>query len=301
MLGKGKVIDKSYDELLKVEYYLIAINFKDLKDIVRSWYEGIDFAEFDERATLRIQPEFSEMKRAGIICNFFFVYQEGDEHYLLDGFNRLLTDYGEVDVNQTVYVRLITDTLNGILKDGDITRIMFHLNTWKLFGRKDTTKINDYIDRGFRLLLYKKYGITIWKWGREKEDYENKSRYEDDVIVLTKYIKNESEVWDMYVHTLDNLYKLFSNNKSVEDISEILNGNDYKVAPFKNYNRFLRGYAMFLNRVRISGNEDEHKLETYIDILKKDTKFFKKLQGMSGNDHTRKNIYKFFRNIEKNL
>jgi hypothetical protein len=55
---------------------------------------------------------------------------------------------------------------------------------------------------------------------------------------------------------------------------------------------------MYLASKRVHGDDGEYKFQTYIDKLKSDKKFFTKLQGMAGNDSTRKNIYNFFRKDE---
>lgn len=93
--------------------------------------------------------------------------------------------------------------------------------------------------------------------------------------------------------------ELFSRKNVINDIKEIIKNNDYYLTqPFKNYNKFLEGFCLYLSYLRLKGDEDEHKFETYLNKLYENKSFFKKLQGMSGTDSTRKNIFKFFRTLE---
>ncbi len=232
------------------------------------------------------------IKETGIITNYFFAYKEGEKLYLLDGFNRLLTDYGNVD-DSIVYLKVITNPL----KDPELMSIMLYLNLWKLYGhgyyRFDT---NNFFDRGFRLLLKKKYDIEIYS----NIEWKDRLREHDDFYILNKYFVRESKSTDMFKYSYLQIKKLFAKENIVNDLREIIKGNDYLKSPFNNYSRFLNGFTMFLSRRRLSEDNSKHEFKTYLDLLYKD-KFFKKLQNMSWTDSTRQNVFAFFKNIEEQL
>lgn len=282
-------IDSGYDEILGSNYELCKTSLQELKTLVKSWYPETDFSKFDNRFVREdYESEFIELKKAGLITNYFFAYKENDQYYLLDGFNRLLTSYGNIDFNPTVFVKVLTTKL----PDYHLMRIMFHLNMWKLQGDgHHNLRPSDFFDRGFRLLLNKKFGIDLYSY----TDYNTKTRDKDDFYVLHYFFRNERDFCEAFAFDLPELRKLLENPNIIEDIKELLKANDYLEKPFKNYDMFVNGYAMFLSWRRVVGDTSEHKFETYLNTLKSDAKFFKKLQGMSGNESTRKNIYEFFR------
>jgi hypothetical protein len=282
-------IDSGYDDILGSNYELCKINFQELKTLVKSWYPNTDFKEFDNRFVREeYERGFVELKKAGLITNYFYAYKENDQYYLLDGFNRLLTDYGQLDFNPTVFVKVLTTKL----PDNDLMRIMFHLNMWKLQGDgHHNFKPNDFFDRGFRLLLNKKFGISFYSYS----DYDKRTRDRNDFNVLHYFFRNEQDFCEAFAFSFTGLRKLLENPNIIGDLKELLKANDYLEKPFKNYDMFVNGYAMFLSWRRVIGDNSEHKFETYLEKLKNDSKFFKKLQGMSGNESTRKNIYEFFR------
>ena len=70
---------------------------------------------------------------------------------------------------------------------------------------------------------------------------------------------------------------------------------------FPHYDTFFEGFIRFLSRRRLANDLTDHEFSHYLDLLKADAKFFKKLQGMSWTDSTRQNVYKFFNKIEKDL
>jgi len=154
-----KKIDQGYDNLLGSSYELHSIQLSELKNLAKSWYEGVDLTKFDNRFTLNIEREegnFIEMKKSGLTSNYFFAYKEDDKFYLMDGFNRLFTDYGKIDIDCTVYLKILVDKL----EDHQLMHIMFRLNMWKLQGDNQCGfKPDDFFDRGFRLLLSKKFNI----------------------------------------------------------------------------------------------------------------------------------------------
>ena len=82
-----------------------------------------------------------------------------------------------------------------------------------------------------------------------------------------------------------------------ETAEELVSLKDYHALSV--YDTFLEGFVMFLSWRRVNGDTGEYKFKTYLDELKKDSKFFKKLQGMSWADSTRKNVYKWFMNTNK--
>lgn len=284
-------IDSGYDETLGSNYELCKTNLYDLKVLVTTWYKGTDFKEFDKRLEWHSldykDKELAEMKKAGLTSNYFFVYKEGDEYYLMDGFNRLLTSYAEINFNPPVYVKVLTSKLT----DHDLMKIMFHLNMWKLQGDGHYNfKPDDFFDRGFRLMLFKKFGIKLYSY----KDWSTRTQNRKDFDILFKYFRNEREFSDAFAFKLSELRLLMGSERIVDDIKELIKSNIYLEPPFKNYEMFFDGFAMFLSRKRVNGDMSEYKFETYLEKLKADTKFFKKLQGMSGTDSTRKNIFEFF-------
>lgn len=287
-----KKIDEGFDNLLKSNYELYSIQLFELRDLAKSWYNGIDFKDFDNRAEYAEKyggNEYVQMKRTGISCNYFFAYREDDKYYLMDGFNRLFTDYINLDIDCTVYLKVLTSKL----EDSWLMYIMFTFNIWKL--SKSVTRefnINDFFDRGFRLFMHSKFSVDFY----HRKGYDERLRVTDDIDILDYYFVNEKDWAGDFKYHFDELAVLFSRKNIVNDIREIINSNDYNKPPFHNYEQFLRGFAMFLSSKRISGDDGEYKFQTYLDKLYKD-KFFKKLQNMSWTDSTRKNIYKFFREL----
>jgi len=257
---------------------------------VKSWYEEEDFSKFDNRF-IREQKEnsFIEMKKSGLMSNYFFAYEEGGKKYLIDGFNRLLTNYGDISsfADTPVYLKMITKKL----EDHELMKIMFRLNMWKLQEKGyGGFRTDEFLDRGFRLLLDKKFNIQLHdKYGSEH------GRREADSCLLRNYFISESEGCGDFTFGLNGISILFSHKNIINDFREILSLNSHE-QPFKNYSKFVEGFIMMLAYLRVSGNDSEIKFDTYLDKLKSDKKFFTKLQGMSWTDSTRKNIYKWFRN-----
>jgi hypothetical protein len=241
------------------------------------------------------------MKRTGIISNYFFAYRENGKYYLMDGFNRLFTDYGNIDINCTVYLKVLIDKL----EDNQLMSAMFNLNMWKLKTNLWGFEINDFFDRGFRLFIFSKFGIFFYHYNDDFDvltgkRYYVRERYKDDIDVLDYYFRNEWEMSDSSKHTFETLAKLFSQKNIVVDIREIVESNNYKEKPFNNYDMFLNGFIMYLSLRRALGDGGEYKFQTYLNKLYEDKKFFKKLQDMCGNDSTRKNIYNFYREKKEN-
>jgi hypothetical protein len=109
-----KVIDKGYDRLSWSNFELCSSTFLDFKSLAKSWYEDIDFSQFDDRyVNSGRDNQLSAMKQSGITSNYFFVYRDQDgKHYLMDGFNRLFTNYGDIsELDCPVYIKVITDEL----------------------------------------------------------------------------------------------------------------------------------------------------------------------------------------------
>ena len=176
--------------------------------------------------------------------------------------------------------------------------IMFRLNMWKLQGDGHwDMKPNDSFDRGFRLLLSKKFGIDFYSY--TNEEYHDRTRDKEDLDIITYYTRNERDFCEAFSFALGYLKIIFEGPHIIDDLKELIKANDYLVKPFKNYDMFLHGFAMFLGWRRALKDEKEYKFETYLEKLKANTKFFKKLQGMSGTDSTRKNIYEFFIDFPK--
>lgn len=290
-----KKIDSAYDELLKSNYELYSVKYSELQKEVRSWYSDVDLKTFDNRTkydTNREDSAYSIMKVSGITSNHFYAYRDQDgTMHLMDGFNRLLTDYGKLPTDPIVYIKIITDDLS----DNKLMNIMFRLNMWKIAknGSVDNQFYsNNFLDRGFRLFMKTKFNIVF------KDHFRH-----DDMGVIDKYFKNEYEGACYFNYRLPTLFKLFTNEKIVDDFKNILKHNDYQYdeMEFKHFDTFFEGFIRFLSRRRLNDDMSDYKFETYLDLLKADEKFFKKLQGMSWTDSTRQNVYKFFKNIEKDL
>jgi hypothetical protein len=288
-------IDSGYDTLLEANYELHKSTLSDLKTLVKSWYPNTDFTKFDNRFIRdSYEPSFAEMKKAGLSSSYFYAYKEDDKYFLLDGFNRLLTEYGELDLDCTIYIKIITDKL----EDHKLMGIMFRLNMWKLQGSGHwDLKPDQFFDRGFRLLLHKKFDIEIFHYDRDIEGwYENRLRDKEDMSILQYYTRKDLDFCDAFAFSLAEFKTLFSNPNIINDLKDLIKANDYRTAPFKNYEMFIQGFARFLAWKRVNGDDGEHKFEAYLTKLKENKSFFKKLGGMSGTDSTRINIYKFFRN-----
>ncbi len=287
-------IHYAYDELLKSNYELYSIKFSELQTEVKSWYKE-DLKRFDERLklTYKMDDTNSIAKLSGIVSNYFYAYKNNDGKMLLmDGYNRLLSDIGSLPLDPIVYIKVLTDDLS----DSRLMSIMFTLNAWKLSksGSSDSKfNANNFLDRGFRLFLYSKFDILL----------HERKRNHDDMDILDEYFHNENEHVAYFNYVLSDLFVLFQNEKIIEDFKHILKHNEYteETNPFIHYDTFFRGYIRFLSRRRLSNDMGEHFLETYLDMLKADKKFFSKLQGMSWTDSTRKNIFLFFDKIEKDL
>lgn len=291
-----KKIHESYDSILKANFELHAVQLGELRALVKSWYD-VDFDEFDSRHEHSKKGEFTTIiKQTGVVCNYFFALVEDNEYYLLDGFNRLLTTYGEMEDNHVVYLKLITSKL----EDHHLMSIMHTLNLWKLSGRdhyRDGFNTKNYLDRGFRLLLHKKFGIDLYN----EEDYRKRKQEKSDFSALDYYFNNESEMAHYFKCDYKEIQKLLSQKQIINDFREVLKNNKYKQDDhFNHYDTFFHGFIMFVTRRRLCGDESEYKFKTYLDILKND-KFFKKLQNMSWTDSTRKNVYKFFNKIEEEM
>jgi len=300
-----KLIDSGYDDLVNSNYNLYSIKFNDLKVMVKSWYPGINFREFDERdVEYGRDIPITEVKKSGLISNLFFAYKDGSKHYLLDGFNRILTDYSCIINNPVVYIKILVDDL----MDHELMKIMFYLNVWKLYQSKSSYGgygINDFFDRGMKLFLYTKYNIEFYTEQKRvyrdnpnyKRDYDNRLYDVNDISVLQYYFRNETKYSGDFTFEYDDVSKIFSNTNIINDIKDIIKSNKYKERPFKNYGMFLQGYCMFLGWRRSKLDDNSYEFETYLNLLIGDKKFFKKLKNMSGTDSTRINIYHFFRNL----
>lgn len=286
-------IDSSHCPIIECNFDLYKSSLLELKELAKSWYKHEDFSKFDNRYVRdREEGHFKEMKKSGLMCNYFFAYEEDGKRYLLDGFNRLFTDYGDISSlgDIPVYLKVITDKL----EDHELMAVMFRLNMWKLQERGfGGFRTEEFLDRGFRLLLKEKFNIELSdKYG---PDHKRKN---SDFHFLRNYFINESESCGDYTFGLYGTSKLFSHKNVINDFREILSLNTYE-EPFKNYRRFVEGFVMFLAYRRvIVGDDSEIKFKTYLDKLEADKKFFNKLQGMSWTDSTRKNVYKFFRDIK---
>ncbi len=285
-------IDNDFDQIFKVNYELHKSTLNEFKELAKSWYD-FDLTKFDDRNDYRIDEKVViETKRAGLLSNYIYVYKEGDKYYLIDGFNRIFTDYSLLDENPTLYIKVITDKL----EDNHLMWIMFNLNMWKLSGRGSEYRINYFFDRGLKLLLFSKFGIELYKFDRK--NYSDRQYNKEDIYILDYYFKNERESVDYFKFDLDETSKLFSNKQIINNIKQIVKINKYRVELFNNYDMFINGFVMFLSRMRVSGDSSEYVFKDFLEKLYADKKFYKKLITMSGNDSTRKNIYNFYKKFE---
>lgn len=293
----GKLLDTEYDEVLKSNYELYSVKFSELQKEVKSWYQNIELEDFDKRTEYlanRYENEFIVKKIAAITSNYFYFYRDKNgKLHLMDGYNRLLTNYGKLPFDPIVNVKVLIDNLS----DSRLMLIMFILNMWKLSrdGNSQTQfKATNFLDRGFRLFIKSVFDITI--------DAKHKSKsksHDNDMECLERYFSDE-RIAVYFKYDFIELYKIFSNEKIIDDFRQIIRINDYVEEPFGNFNEFKNGFIRFLARRRLIGDINEYTFEYFIDKLKTD-KFFKKLPNMSGNDSTRKNVYQFFTEIEENL
>lgn len=293
-----KLLESSYDMILKADYDLWSGKLSELKQLALSWYEGVEIKDFDGRLRYPThidsdQNDIREMKSSGIVCNFFFAYKESGRFYLMDGFNRLFTDYVDIGADQTVYLKVITTEL----ADHKLMLAMYRLNMWKLSNSSYSYggfQVMDFFDRGFKLLLYSKFGITLYVRG----DYDKRTRSDDDIYVLDYYFRNENETTGDFKTSYEGVKILMGHENVINDLKAIIDGNNYLKNPFGNYHLFLKGFAMYLAFLRFCGNNTPYRFDYFLEKLYADKAFFKKLQGMSGNDSTRKNIFHFYRGLK---
>jgi hypothetical protein len=292
-------IDSSSDNILNVNYDFFKCNLSDLKILAKSWYEGIDIKSFDKRWVLeKDEPNLSEMKKSGLICNLFFAYIEDDKYYLLDGFNRLFTDYGAIQEDTIVYLKVITTKLS----DHQLMETMYRLNMWKLYESNRSFggfKIDTFFDRGFRLLLHCKFGIDFYSY--TNVEYDKRTRANNDLDLVDQYFVSESDYSASFKTSYEGVNILMSQPNILNDIKSIVKGNDCLKQPFNNYFMFLEGYARYLAYLRYMDNSETYDFDYFLDKLYANKSFFKKLVGMSGNDSTRKNIYNFYRNLNLHI
>ena len=286
-------IDSSHDTILKVNYDLFSVKLSELKTLAKSWYKDVDFKKFDNRFIRDDDSvELSEMKKSGVICNLFFAYVEDDKYYLIDGFNRLFTEYGPIEEDTTVYLKVITDKL----ADNELMVAMYRLNMWKLSQTSyGGFKVDSFFDRGFRLLLYSKFGIELYNY--TSAGYNKRIRDRADLSVIDHYFVDESEMSSAFKTSYEGVNTLLSQKNIINDIKAVIKSNDYLTAPFENYRLFIEGFAMYLAYLRYKGITKEYNIDYFLTKLYENKAFYKKLIGMSGNDSTRKNIYNFYRNL----
>lgn len=293
------LIESNFDNILDAGYELYSTTLLELKKEATSWYSGIDFEKFDNRWQGRNNFEAGaiEMKLSGLLCNLFFAYKNNGKLYLMDGFNRLFTNYGKVSDDTVVYIKIVTTQL----QDHELMLAMYRLNMWKLYGSHMAYggfQIKDFLDRGFRLFLHTKFGIDLYNRPESSPEYEKRLRNDSDIDVLDYYFRNESEMSDSFKTSYEGVRILMGGANIINDFKAIIDANNYLKAPFKNYIYFLRGFAMYLAYLRYTGITKQYTFDYFLELLYADKSFFKKLQGMSGTDSTRKNIYHFYRNLK---
>jgi hypothetical protein len=282
-------LETNFDDLLGCNYSLYSAKHSDLKKEVESWYKDVNLKDFNNKAidNLRYNIDYKVIRKAGLLSNLFYAYKENDKFYLLDGFSRLLTDYGDLDKDTIVYIKIIEDKL----ENHKLMSLMFNLNLWKLYHKNyGGFTLRDFLDRGFRLFLKSRFNIELYN----RKTYDTRLRYADDEHLLEHYFINERDFSAEFKYDYKHVAHLFLNKNIINDFKDLIETNNYLEEPFRNYTMFLEGYARFLSWKRIKNDETNYKFKDFLELLYKDKKFFTKLQGMSGNDSTRKNIYKFF-------
>jgi hypothetical protein len=265
------------------------VNFYELQSTVKSWYKDYDLKDFNEKEeTKRNSLDLKVIQKSGITTNLFYAYKEDDKFYLLDGFNRLLTDYGDLEKDTPVYVKIIEEKLT----DSQLMSILFNLNLWKLYNDGyGGFRLYDFIDRGFRLFIKSKFDIDLYFYRR---DYSSRHRNDNDIDILDHYFRNEYLECDSFKYDYKYVATLFLNNNLITDFKDLIHSNNYLDIPFRNYEMFLKGYAKFLSSARLKKDDSDYKFDDFLNKLYSDKVFFEKLKKMSGNEATRKNIYKFF-------
>lgn len=286
-----QIIDQGYDNLLQVDYVLYKSTLAEAKKWVRSWYEGYDLTEFDSQSSneFKREKEILESKKAAIACNLLFACKEGDRYYLLDGFNRLLTDYAEVDGDAPVLLKVITSPM----QPNKVMSLMLRFNLWKLSttGTWHCANIDLFFDRGLKLLLKSMFNVSFYSF----DNYHTRERGRRDMNVIQNYFTNETKDYGVHPKSYSSLCLLFDNKRIVDDIKEIVAANNYLNEPFSRCNFFVDGFANYLSELRISGDMEHYTFDHFLEMLYADKKFFTKLQGMSNTDVTRKNVYAWFR------
>lgn len=294
-------IDTEFDKFLNVEYDLIKFTYKELQSTAKEWYKGIDLDKFDNRIK---RPEdnvdYLVMKYSGLISNYFYAYEEDGKFYLLDGFNRLFTHYGNIDVDGIVYLKLIKTKLS----DHKIMKLILMLNLWKLKTHKiDSFNVTDFFDRGVNLLLSAKFDINLYN--TRNLPYNESLKSDSDAKTLDKYFTRETSYSDYYKFSYSEIIILLSHENVINDFKEIVKINTFNKYKdkhlFKNYNMFVDGFIMYLAYLRLKGYSNSINFNFFLEKLKEDKKFYKKLPTMAGNESTRKNIYNFYRSFDNEL
>lgn len=290
-----KKIDSAYDNIINANYDLFSMKLSELKTLAQTWYKGIDLKKFDNRFVRSdYEPNFVEMKKSGLVCNLFFAYVDDDVHYLLDGFNRLFTEYGAIEADTVVYLKVITDKLD----DHRLMEIMYRLNMWKISNIAHTYggfRITEFFDRGFRLFMHTYFNIDFYSYGSGER--ATRTRKDEDLRIINHYFITEDDTCADFKTSYEGVQILMSQVRVIEDFKALIKGNDYLTLPFKNYGMFLEGYARHLARLRYKGDTHIYQFDYFLNKLYENKAFFKKLVTMSGTDSTRKNIYHFYRDL----
>jgi hypothetical protein len=288
-----KLIDEGYDSILDVEYELRSGTMLELKNDFKDYTSGLSLENFDRSSQDKLdEREYKIIKDSAIISNYFYAYRDHTKLFLVDGFSRLFVKQNLIDDNAIVYLKVI----KGPITNNKLMRIMTLLNLWKLSSNTNReTNIKLFFDRGFRLLLFKLYGLTFQKF----KCIDSKHHWGDknDLDIIQWYFIKEFDT-TYYHYEFNQTLQLLTNAKFIDDLTEILKVNSYDLVPFNNFEDFFNGFMTFLARNRLRGNMSEIKFETYLQLLKQDTKYFNALQKMCGNDMTRRNIFKWFKQFE---
>lgn len=188
----GKFIDQRFiegfnDPIINYPYDLIEVNAKELSDYIKARLKkkGINYNEFN--------PDFDIEKRASwgmedikeTIVNppreiyeylNFVLYYDNDsqEYYLLDGFRRLLWyNTPNIPIRVRVYHKLSNDEKT-VLSDKQILSLLLYLNHFKFFVG------DNYMERGFTLLLHAVFNLTIQQYKSAFDSYLWSNKIKND-------------------------------------------------------------------------------------------------------------------------
>ena len=174
----GYAIGNYDDTIIGHPYDLYEVNAKELSDFLKANLskKGIDYQRFNPDFNIGSEYSYGFKDKQGVINdppkelyeyqNFVLYYNDiTDEYHLLDGFRRLLW-YNTPDT--PIRVRVYSKSSNDgkkVLDDKQILTLLLHLNHFKFHAG------NNYMERGFALLLYDVFGLDISKYKKAFDSY----------------------------------------------------------------------------------------------------------------------------------